>query len=646
MKTLFLQPPGLHDFFIMLFILILPAFSYSQKASENHRENESYLLEFSHQQGFYQAPFYLKILNLPENTTIHYTTDGTEPTINSDTLNNETGLFINFSEQSAEPIALIPTNPLDTPYPWYIWKTPDDPGPVADIYKMKLFCDTIPVGKSNCLTFLIVGHLPSYYYTLPVVSIITDPTNLFNYETGIYVPGKLYDVNPVWTWWGGNSGNYRERGGEWEKPGNIIFFEPGGVPAFQQDIGLRVHGGGTRIFPQKSLRIYARSEYGQNKICYPVFPQKNQPDFKRLIISNNGQDFITGSMNDVLVAAMFDKLNLDLQEYRFAIIFINGEYWGIQCIRERLDKYYLEDKFGIDEDNVDIISGYLTVEEGDTLAYREMYRFIAQNDLSLDLNYSYIESLIDIDSYIDYNICKQYIGSTDWPGNNVECWRERKAGSKWRWFFYDNNGALINSNSEILENSLEEGGTGWPNPDWSTLILRKLMENETFRRKYFSRFNELYYSYFQPEYMINIIDSLSNLLTDAFPDHIARWKYPASMQIRDEKIEQMKAFATERPAIIRQQIIDLFHHDYLEIDEPVVAQNEVKCFYYDSHIHIANPLSGAVHFELFDIQGKSLKQEQIPALSEVSIDAHELNGVFLVRFSSGRVLSTQKLIIM
>lgn len=646
MKIHFTKSHVLFGLIFLQFFLLFPVIGFSQKSHYTPRENEAINLEFSHTQGFYSEPFYLKVLNLPENTTVHYTTNGSEPTIESDTINNVTGLFIDYPQQNSNPISLIPTNPLDTPYPWYVWKTPDDLGFKAGIYKMKLFSGNIPVSNSFSLTYFVAENLPAYLYSLPVVSIVTDPSNLFDYESGIYVPGILYDANPTWTWWGGNSGNYRERGIEWEKPGNFAFFEPGGLLAFQQEIGLRINGGGTRIFPQKSLRIYARSEYGVNKIYYPIFPQKDQPDFKRLIISNNGQDFITGGMNDVLVAAMLNKLNLDIQEYRFCITYLNGEYWGIQCIRERLDKYYVKDKFGVDEDNVDIITGNGFPEEGDTISYKEMYNFIVHNDLSQDANYQYIENLIDVDGFIEYNICKQYIGSTDWPGNNVECWRERKDGAKWRWFFFDNNGALIHSDSQILEKSLEEGGTGWPNPDWSTLILRKMMQNRTFKEQYFIRFNELYRTNFSPEFMIHIIDSVSNLITDALPDHIERWKYPTSMQIREERIDLMKKFAEERPEIIRQQIIDLFYHDYLQIAEPLPVSELIKCFYNDGFIYVENPISNTVRFELFDIQGKLLKQEIIAPLSTNLINADELRGVYLVRFTSAGKQSSKKLVIM
>lgn len=561
-------------------------------------------------------------------------------------MNNATGLLVDHTCIHNPTLAYIPTNPLDTPYPWYVWKTPDNTGPEAVVLKMKLFAENIPVSDNYCLTYFFEDNLPSYFYTLPIVSIIIDSACLYDYETGIYLPGITYDYNPVWTWWGGNSGNYKERGVDWERQGNITFFEPGGIPGFQQEIGLRINGGGTRIFPQKSLRVYARSEYGVNKIYYPVFPQKDQPDFKRLIISNNGQDFIGGGMNDVIVAALFNKLDLDLQEFRFCITYINGEYWGIQCIRERLDQYYLNDKYQIDEDNVDIVSGFAFAEEGDTIAFKQMFNFIAQHDLSQDANYDYIERLIDIDAYIDYNICKQYIGSTDWPGNNIECWKERTDGTKWRWFFFDNNGALINTNSNVLEKSMEAGGTGWPNPDWSTLIFRSLMKNETFKNKYFDRFNYLYYSYFQPEYMINIIDSISAILTGAMPDHIARWKYPASIQVRNNQIEQMKKFANERPAVIQQQIIDLFHHDYLSIDEVFSISENIKCFYSDGYINISNPLSNAVQFELYDIQGKLLHFDKFPPNSDLKVNAGHLRGIYLAVFTTNSFQTTRKLIIL
>lgn len=194
---------------MLLLCLTISLLSLSQQSNHLHPEKERLYLEFSHTQGFYSDPFYLKILNLPANTTIHYTIDGSEPTSESDTMNNATGLLVDHTCIHNPTLAYIPTNPLDTPYPWYVWKTPDNTGPEAVVLKMKLFAENIPVSDNYCLTYFFEDNLPSYFYTLPIVSIIIDSACLYDYETGIYLPGITYDYNPVWTWWGGNSGNYK-----------------------------------------------------------------------------------------------------------------------------------------------------------------------------------------------------------------------------------------------------------------------------------------------------------------------------------------------------------------------------------------------------------------------------------------------------
>jgi hypothetical protein len=191
-------------------------------------------------------------------------------------------------------------------------------------------------------------------YHLPVVSIATDSLHLFDYDTGIFVPGSI-------TIMGGPEddkkkdephlfGNYVQRGVEWERPASFELFETSGERALAQDIGIRVHGGRSRSLPLKSLRLYARSEYGENRFYYPVFPDLPYREYNRLILRNSGQDFFSRStmFRDGFMQTLVRDLNLDTQAYRPSVVFINGEYWGIMNIRERYDEDYLARTWGVD----------------------------------------------------------------------------------------------------------------------------------------------------------------------------------------------------------------------------------------------------------------------------------------------------------
>ncbi|MCA9947681.1 MAG: CotH kinase family protein, partial [Anaerolineales bacterium] len=157
-------------------------------------------------------------------------------------------------------------------------------------------------------------------YSLPVISIATDADNLFDPEIGIYVPG--------------NYTNYAQSGIEWERPIHIEFYEADGTLGFAQNAGVRIHGSKSTIYHFKSLRIYARSEYGQDRIEYDLFPGWKNDEFERLILRNSGQDIYATMFRDAMAQSLVSHLSFDTQPYRPAIVFLNGEYWGVHNVRE------------------------------------------------------------------------------------------------------------------------------------------------------------------------------------------------------------------------------------------------------------------------------------------------------------------------
>jgi len=595
-------------------------------------------LVFSQPQGFYPEGFDLSINNIPEDAILRYTTDGSLPGLNSPGYSGPIPVTNRYSAPNR--ISMIPTNPLDTPYTWYVWQPPSANVCKANIIRFELFYDDRPDGETTTLTYFVDTLITQRYNNFAVLSLVTDSINLFGYDSGIYVPGLHYDLGPGWSWWGGDNANYLMRGDDWERPANLTFFEGDGSFAFQQDVGIRIHGGGTRVLPQKSLRIYARSEYGQSKINYQFFPEKDVDHFKRIILHNNGQDFITGSMNDVITSALVRHLDLDFQSYRPAILFINGEYWGIQGIRDRLDEYYLQYSHGVDPDNVDILEGNGIPENGDSLNFRAMIHFIEQNDLRDDVNYNYIKSQIDIPAYIEYVICKQYLAVDDWPGNNITCWRERKEGGKWRWFFYDNNYAMFNCNANSILSSIEAGGTVYPNPDWSTLILRNLMRNYSFKQQYLDRFEYHLQNTFTPERLIHFTDSINDLITPVLAEHIQRWQYPQSESVREGYINQIKSFAVARPEQIRQQLSVL-----VDVPELSDTDKDIRVYYSSGLIYLNLPSDKAGSYRIIDIEGRNLLAGKLNGRNQITLPSPIKAGIVIVQITLEDKTTSEKLVI-
>ena len=223
-------------------------------------------------------------------------------------------------------------------------------------------------------------------------------------------------------------------------------------------------------------------------------------------------------------------LNFATQDSRPVIVFINGEYWGVQTIRDRIDKYYLEYKEGAaHQDSVTLLHSFNNPEaiEGDAEGFTELLEFIAENDIAFEENYNYLLSQIDMENYIDYNIAEIFLSNYDWPGNNIKYWRESDGSTKWRWIFFDIDGGLYNYRYDMLEHcTLNDDEVFWPNSPPSTFIFRNLLRNDKFVSEFISRYAEILNSTFSLNTIINKASTFVDLYSSSISEHSDRWNFP------------------------------------------------------------------------------------------------------------------------
>jgi hypothetical protein len=399
--------------------------------------------------------------------------------------------------------------------------------------------------------------------TLPVISLSTNPDNFWDDDTGIYVPGSHADEN-------NRIANYWQ---DWERPIDLEFFEPPGVPAFSFSAGAQIFGWGSRQNALKSLSIMLRDRYGRDKLEYPLFPEPGITEFSAFVLRTAGNDWQNAYFRDLLCVSLTENINLDKQSFRPAVVYLNGAYWGIHHIREKLNEDYLASHHHIDKNNVDIISRYWrrqnpVVIEGDDQAYLALEDYLHKHDLNNPGNYEYIKSVMDVDNYIDYCTAQIYIANYDWPGNNNKCWRPRIPGAKWRWLFYDldytfNSHGINNYTHNTLEHATTPFGSGWPNPPSSTFLLRKLLENQEFRNLFINRMADFMNTIFLPDTVINRIDEIKAILEPEMPRHIGRWgSYGSTLKSLDDwenNIDVLRDFAANRGEAVRRQYCSQFN---------------------------------------------------------------------------------------
>lgn len=496
--------------------------------------------EFSIPGGFYDGEQHLQLTVTENGVTIYYTTDGSVPDTSS-------------SIYSA-PLKINHTTVLRA---------------------RTLIPGRIP-GKTTTQTYLINESTK-----LPVISLSTNPENLWDDEIGIYVAG----TNGIPGYCSSEPRNWNQ---DWERPATLELFEPDGRQAFNVDISIKISGGCTRLYPAKSLEVYTRNEFGDTEINYRIFPEKNQIVYNNLVIRTGGQDWYRSSFRDGMIQTLVkNRTDVDCQAFRPAILFINGEYWGIHNLREKKNEHYLAANHGLaDPDSIDILSGRYTVVQGSADHYKAVLDYIHTHDLTLDTHYDYIKTQMDVDQFTDYMITEIYCANIDWPGGNIRFWRPRTDEGKWRWILFDTDlsfGAHPNGqyNSNSLENALKEGGSGWPNPDWSTFLLRNLLKNESFKNEFIQRFSVHMATTFHHERVIPIIDSLKAIIESEVPRHLERW--PMSFSLGNswgEHIDIMRSFSQLRPAHMRSHLRQKFKFSayanfYMFIDSPEGGHIEV-----------------------------------------------------------------------
>lgn len=480
--------------------------------------------KLSHRGGFYDAPFLLSIEPPSAAANVHYTLEGSEPSEKSPLYRKP--LFINrttvFRARSFEEGKL--------------------PSP--------------PVNR----TFFIGER-----HSLPVILIMLDPADLWDPVRGIYVKG--YGAAKKFPYRGANFWL------DMEKKIHFEFYEPNGKIGVSFDGGLKVGGQYSRAMPQKSFNIYARNIYGHNEIHYPFFPGNPLAKFKALTVRTAGQDGSFSRIRDIMLSSLLEDTGLDYQDHRQAVLYLNGEYWGLCNLRERINRYFVAYKHDLDPDNIDLLQANWIVKAGSADHYLALLSFVRRNDLRRPENYAYVQTQMDVDNYIDYLVAQIFFAQTD--NANIRYWREAGPGGKWRWITYDLDWCFWPDHVtyNTLAHVTHPEGTG-VNRVLSTLLTVKLMENRDFQERFIERFAYHLNNTFAPQRVIARIDQLAANIEPEMARHLERWG--GTMEEWRTHVQHLRDFALMRPAIVARHIQRKFGLSDQEMEIFDCFQKEIK----------------------------------------------------------------------
>jgi hypothetical protein len=556
---------------------------------------------FSQASGFFTTGFNLTLSTTTPGATIIYTVDGSDPDASNlaGTQYDYRNVYAEHPGDSEGPILHKTYQSLQYSAPISIIDRTSQPNDISMINSTYKHDPTfLPTGsniyKGTVVRAMVVkpGALPSpivsksYFvsplgvnrFPLPVISIGITESKLFDYEDGIYVAGKNWDdwrdthptLEPDFV----EAGNYFLSGITAERSANFTYLV-NGAEVLNQNVGLRIHGGESSTYESKSFNVYARSDYGSDKMDYKFFSDLNDDKFERLVFRNSGGDFHNTMFRDALNHKIVKSLRSTIEEYQPTVTFINGEFWGILNIRDKRDDNWFKRVYNIDGADLDLLenSGVETeyIESGDTVDFLNLRTYLENNSLASDANFQYIKTRIDTDNFMDYYIANIYMDNGDWPGTNTVYWRKRVPytpnapyghDGRWRWVLHDMDDTFGVASDSFNHNNLAAatatGGPVWPNPEWSTLFLRRMLENPTFKNDFINRFADLMNTTFLPERVIGLLDDMNSVIVPEIPEHIARFKSPVDLETRDYFIDFETSFANVRPAFQRSHIRSKF----------------------------------------------------------------------------------------
>jgi len=447
--------------------------------------------EVSQDSGLFTDALTVRVA-IPEGTLLRYTTDGSVPTLDNGTT-SRTGI-INIKRTTTFRFRYFKDGMLPSPI-------------VTRSY----------INKDK-------------EYPLPILSVVTDPDNLYSTDHGLFTKGP-----------NGRAGNGQDDkcnwNMDWDRPVNFELITEDGRMVINQEVDLSTCGGWSRAWGHHSFKLKANRQYDGHKNFYeyPIFENKPFNRNKTVQIRNGGNDsdcrIKDAALQEIIARSGIDA---DCQGYVPVMHFINGTYIGLINMREPNNKHFAFANYGLsaeEQDQFEISpdSGYIQMA-GTKEAFDRWYR-LAEN-AGDDAVYEEIKKLVDIDNFINYIALEFYLGNWDWPKNNLKAFRPRTEDGRFRFVVFDLDGSFsigdpfttFESKRIFTFDALRGEFKGQITAEIEVVtIFLNMLQNARFRRQFTDAFCLVAGSVFEPSRCREIITELATRIEEPLSHE---WRSP------------------------------------------------------------------------------------------------------------------------
>ena len=468
---------------------------------------------FSHESGIYADNFNLTLSS--QNGTIHYTTDGSVPTLNSPVYSEPISVY-NRTNEPNDLSAYQYTISLQSGTLSYVPQTNIDK---ITVVRAAVFDNDGNMSDTVTKSYLVGYDMKNDFNNAAVLSVTTDKDNLFDDETGIFTNADL-----------------QNKGKEWEREAHLDLFESNGSLVIDQNCGIRVRGLSSLQIDQKGINFYARSEYGKKTFDYPLFPECHSfvdgtpiTQYRTFCVRNGSMlNDDKGRYADGAMQGLTKDIGGAYQEFRNCVVFLNGEYWGQYYLQERVSTDYMESHFGIPEENLMLIKNHESkgdaAQENDISDWYESSsnygrKWLSKTDFSIQENYDLLCEHYDIQNLMYYYAANMAMVNRDWGQYNYACWRSRNVvegdpyqDGRWRFLMYDCDAVY----QSTTDNSTL---TVMNHPQFVALI----GSNESLKRRIMNCLCDVYSYYYDPVKVYTTFNYYSDELLPMLDDLQARY---------------------------------------------------------------------------------------------------------------------------
>ncbi len=381
--------------------------------------------------GFYDEAIRISFETEIPETTLRYTTDGSEPTL------------VNGTDLSGElELGVVSAT-------------------AGHVIRVRAFRDGWIPSRTTTHTYLV--GVDERLRNSPMLALAGDERrSLYDPYGALALNGGQYDSSRRWLPTGPfDFNNIIERGRAYERPAHAEFFFCEGVPGFRADLGLRIAASPaerprmrmarpflspweTHPNEKPSFNLYVRNDYGKEAVKFPFQGEKRSfHKYERFRIRAGKEDISNPFIIDELVRRLSHEMGIGASLGVINSLIVNGEFKGYYNLVERLRSPFFSRLHGADDEtDWDVLAPDFgtNIAEGDKVAWNNLLNRLSQ-PLSTE-NWKRILDVADPENMANYFLLNIYAGTWEWPGHNWVIAKERSEAGRFRLYIWDAEGAF------------------------------------------------------------------------------------------------------------------------------------------------------------------------------------------------------------